>query len=151
MMRWIGLALVAVVLPAQAQVYKCEVDGRTAFQDSPCDAGEQSTFTTKAMERRAKREAERERQREIARSWEPHPSAAEQTREAILADLEYRLYDPESLRLDEWVPPEKGIPGYRQYVRYRARALAGGMTISEAMYYFDENFEIEEIEDLDES
>ncbi|WP_111382307.1 hypothetical protein [Halomonas sp. SL1] len=37
MTRWIGLALLALVLPVEAQVYKCEVGGSTVYQGHPCE------------------------------------------------------------------------------------------------------------------
>lgn len=35
--KWLVLVLLAVALPAQAEVYKCVADGKTAYQDWPCD------------------------------------------------------------------------------------------------------------------
>ena len=40
MKRWIGAVALAVLLVGQAQadVYKCEVDGKTTYQGTPCSA-----------------------------------------------------------------------------------------------------------------
>lgn len=36
MKRWIGVVTLAVALPAQADHYRCDVDGTPTFQDFPC-------------------------------------------------------------------------------------------------------------------
>lgn len=84
-MRWTAVALIIMAAPAQAGVYKCEVDGRTVFSQTSCaedaqkieiratqrDEGNAARLQTEVKQARAELATDSQRRqlvREIARA-----------------------------------------------------------------------------------
>lgn len=64
-MRVVALIAALVIAPASAEVYKCEVDGNTTFQDKPCAGSESGDNVVKIRSKPKRQQQGGMRQTEI--------------------------------------------------------------------------------------
>lgn len=151
-MKRIAIALFAwAVLPAAAQTYKCVLDGRLVYQDSPCKGNATGGMNTvgEEMERRRQLKVQAADQEVACRDKFKGKTEVQNNpwnEGSVRAVEQYLkrgyLKDPDSFQAIEWGTVIKGCGNYVVSLKFRARNSFGGYVVETRIFTLDADGEV---------
>lgn len=151
---------------AWAEPYRCNVNGKAVYQETPCNAAAPKGSTAAEIQAEFEREkaskkdgerlkADKEKALEDAR----RDCQAEKNKPAIVKNsswdgsvsqvtdyLKITLKDPSSFEAINWGNVVHNCDGYTVFVKYRARNSFGGMVITAQVFNMDRSGKVVSVE-----